>query len=117
MSEEENLKFTGNYKKKQIQKVETSFEKYQKMVGEYKTYLEDKVHPNNRTASYEKNLISTLNRLLVAADELDGENPGSGVFGLITLALRANLALKDKLLDYEIKNRELELRIKKLEKR
>ena len=60
--------------------------------------------------------MAIFNRLMVAADELDSQDPGAGVFGLIILSLRASLALKDKNLDLEIKVRELERRLKRQDK-
>ncbi len=107
----------GNFKNRQIDRPETVQEKYERMINEYKDLLSDKIHPANRTNAYDTNVKSILNRLMVAADELDGENPGAGVFGLIILALRANLALKDRNLELEVQMRNLEKRIKKLEQR
>ena len=51
--------------------------------GEYKKLLADKTHPENQTAAYNKNVISTLNRLMVAADNLDTQNPGEGICVLV----------------------------------
>jgi len=75
--------------------------------SEFKALLNDKTHPDNQTTGYHNNVISILNRLLVAADELDDINPGEGIFGLIILNLRASLRLKDELVKLEVGNREL----------
>lgn len=115
---EEMPKLKANYKnRKEAVKIETPLSKFEAMVDEYKTLLKDKTHPNNRTAAYDKNAVAIFNRLMVAADELDADNPGAGVFGLIILALRANLSLKDKNLELEVQVKELEKRIHRLEKR
>jgi len=92
-------------------------QKYEAAVDEYKSVLKDKVHPKNRTAAYDENLKSVLNRLMDAADTLDNENPGAGVFGLIILALRTSMALKDKNIELEVRVRDLERSIKRMEKK
>lgn len=114
MSEDEKPKLAGNYRNRHAQeRPDTPLTRYEKAVDEYKALLEDKTHPDNRTAAYNKNTMSIFNRLMVAADELDRQDPGAGIFGLIILSLRASLALKDKNLDLEIKIRELEKKIKR----
>ena len=114
---DEKPKLSGNYRNRHTtEKPETPLSKYEKAVEEYKSLLEDKVHPENRTASYNKNAMAIFNRLMVAADELDSQDPGAGVFGLIILALRASLALKDKNLELEVKIRDLERRFKRQDK-
>lgn len=114
---EEKPKLSANYRNRHnAEKPDTALSKYEKAVDEYKTLLEDKTHPNNRTASYNKNAMAIFNRLMVAADELDSQDPGAGVFGLIILSLRASLALKDKNLDLELKIRELEKRLRRQDK-
>lgn len=114
MSERSRVKMGGRFSNR---KVDTSKEKYERAVDEYKVLLGDKTHPDNRTAAHKKNTLSIFNRLLTAADDMDQEEPGAGVFGLIVLALRANLALKDSNIELEVKVRELEKRMKRLEKR
>jgi hypothetical protein len=125
MSEEENQqrsnqdkpKISANYRNRHnSDKPETPLAKYERAVEEYKALLEDKTHPDNRTSAYDKNTISIFNRLMVAADELDSHDPGAGVFGLIILALRASIALKDKNLTLEVKVRELEKKLRRQEK-
>lgn len=115
---DENPKLAANFRKRQemMGQAETPQSKYQKAVDEYKSLLQDRTHPKNRTAAYEKNFMAIFNRLMVAADELDGHNPGQGIFGLIILALRANLALKDKNIELEVQIKELEKRVKRLDK-
>jgi hypothetical protein len=116
MSEEERPKLSGNYRNRHTaEKPETPLSRYEKAVEEYKALLEDKVHPDNRTAAYNKNAMAIFNRLMVAADELDKQDPGAGIFGLIILSLRASLALKDKNLDLELKIRDLEKKLKRQE--
>lgn len=90
--------------------------KYEEAVEEFKAILVDKTHPKNRTKSYNINLASVLNRLLVAADELEADS-GEGIYGLIILALNTNLSIKDKIIELQVENKELERRIRKLEKR
>jgi hypothetical protein len=85
--------------------------------GEFKKLLADKTHPENQTAAYNKNVISTLNRLMVAADSLDSHNPGEGIFGLIILSLRSILKLKDRDVELEVKIKGLEKEINRLKKR
>lgn len=114
---EERPKLSGNYRNRgNAEKPETPLIKYEKAVEEYKALLEDKTHPDNRTAAYNKNAMAIFNRLMVAADELDSQDPGAGVFGLIILSLRASLALKDKNLELEVKIREMERRLKRQDK-
>ena len=116
MSKENNL--SGNYRKaRAAAKPETARTRYDKAVDEYKALLEDKTHPTQRTAAYRANKLSILNRLLVAADDLDAESPGSGIFGLIALSFGSSLALKDRNIELEVKLREMEKRVRRLEKR
>lgn len=117
VSSNDELKLSANYKKKQEMRPESTLEKYEKAIDEFKKLLQDKVHAENQTAAYKKNVTTIINRLLVAADELDAEEPGKGIFGLIVVALSSTLNLKDKLLNLEVKNRELEIRLKRLEKK
>ena len=66
-------------KKNEIQgNIENAFNDYKKLMA-------DKTHPDNQTPAYHKNVVTTLQRLLIAADEMDGVNPGEGIFGLIVL--------------------------------
>ena len=83
---------------------------------DFKTLLADKTHPENQTAATKKNITTTINRLLVAADEMDTIKPAEGTFGLIVLSLMSTLKLKDEntKLEVEIKNLQRELsKIKK----
>lgn len=89
--------------------VESAFDGYKKL-------LSDKTHPDNQTPAYHNNVVAILNRLLVAADELDGVNPGEGIFGLIILALRSTLKLKDDNVKMEVEIRELKREIGRLKK-
>ena len=115
---ERNPKLAGNYRKmRETQGPDTAKTRYNKAVDEYKALLEDKTHPQNRTEAHRKNKMSILNRLMVAADELDAESPGSGIFGLIALCFSSSLALKDKNIELEARLRSLELKMKRLEKK
>jgi len=84
--------------------------------NDFKKLLADKTHPDNQTPAYHNNVVSTLNRLLVSADELDGVNPGEGIFGLIVLALRSCLKLSDDNVKLEVELRDLRLEINRLKK-
>ena len=90
-------------------KVESAF-------NDFKKLLTDKTHPDNHTAAYNNNIISVLNRLLVAADELDSQNPGEGIFGLIILALRSCLKVKDDNTKLEVEIIDLRREINRLKK-
>lgn len=84
--------------------------------NDFKKLLADKTHPDNQTPSYHKNVVSILNRLLVAADDLDGVNPGEGIFGLIVLSLRSILKIKDDNVRMEVEIRSLKREIGRLKK-
>ena len=114
MSDKLNIPKNPNYTRR---KREDPKRKIEEAFNEYKRLLADKTHPDNQTDAYNKNVVSVLNRLLVAADDLDEENPGEGIFGLIVLSLRTNLKLKDELVKMEVKARELGREIDKLKKR
>ncbi len=108
-------KMSSNYVQSKKQSTDPK-SKLTMVFDEYKELLRDKTHPDNQTKAYTQNVITTLNRLVSAADELDNVNPGEGIFGLIILTLRANLALKDEVikLEYELKEQKNEInRIKK----
>jgi hypothetical protein len=84
--------------------------------NDFKKLLNDKTHADNQTPAYHNNVVSILNRLLIAADELDGVNPGEGIFGLIVLSLRSCLKLKDDNTALEVEIRELRREIGRLKK-
>jgi len=88
----------------------------EKAFNDFKQLLADKTHPDNQTPAYHNNVVSVLNRLLVAADELDGVNPGEGIFGLIILALRSSLKLSDENVKLEVEIRELRRELNRLKK-
>ena len=94
----------------------TAKSKVEAAFNDYKVLLADKTHPDNHTDVYNKNIMSVLNRLLVSADELDSENPGEGIFGLIVLGLRANLKLKDELVRAEVEISKLKKDVGRLKK-
>jgi hypothetical protein len=95
----------------------TTRTKIEDAFADYKSLLADKTHPENQTAAYDKNVKSVLNRLLVSADELDTENPGEGIFGLIVLSLRANLKVKDQLVKLEVEVRDLKKELSRVKKK
>ena len=82
----------------------------------FKNLLSDKTHPDNQTPAFHNNVVGILNQLLVAADELDTDSPGEGIFGLIILSLRSSLKLKDDNLRLEVEVRELKREMEKLKK-
>ena len=84
--------------------------------NDFKKLLADKTHPDNQTPAFHNNVISILNRLLVAADQLDESNPGEGIFGLIILSLRSSLKLKDDITKMEVEIRELQREVERLKK-
>lgn len=88
----------------------------EKAFDDFKALLKDKTHPDNQTPAYHNNVVSVLNRLLVAADKLDEENPGEGIFGLIVLSLRSSLKLRDENIKLEVKLAELERELKRVKK-
>jgi hypothetical protein len=94
-------------KKKAQGKVENAF-------NDFKALMNDKTHPDNQTPGYKNNVVSTLNRLLSAADEMDSANPGEGIFGLVILCLRSSLKLRDDGLRMEVEIRSLKREIGKL---
>jgi hypothetical protein len=83
---------------------------------DFKRLLSDKTHPDNQTPGYHKNVVSILNRLLVAADDLDGINPGEGIFGLIVLSLRSSLKLRDDNIKLEAELRDLKRELGRVKK-
>lgn len=91
----------------------TPMSRYEQAVDEFKGLFDDKTHPKNRTSASDKKMVGVINRLMNAAYILEEDNPGSGVFGLIILALRVNLSLKDKCVELEVRCRELERELKK----
>ena len=104
-----NNRYMASKKDKAQSDVEAAF-------NEYKKLLSDKTHPDNQTPGYHKNVVATLNKLLVAADSLDEENPGEGIFGLIILALRSSLKLRDNNIIMSAEIRELRRELDRVKK-
>lgn len=104
-----NTKYMDTKKSQAQTDVERAF-------NDFKQLLSDKTHPDNQTPAYNNNVVSVLNRLLVAADELDGVNPGEGIFGLIVLSLRSCLKLRDDNTKLEVQVRELKREVNRLKK-
>lgn len=77
---------------------------------EYKALLADTTHPDNQTMAYANRISSTLQRLLVTADQMDSINPGEGIFGLIVLSLRSILKLKDENVKLQAEIRDLKIK-------
>ena len=104
-----NNKYLESRKGKSASDIETAF-------NDFKVLLADKTHPDNQTPAYHNNVVSILNRLLVAADKLDETNPGEGIFGLIVLSLRSSLKLKDEMIKMDVEIKELKREINRLQK-
>ena len=104
-----NSKYVDSKKNDAQRKVENAF-------ADFKNLLGDKTHPDNQTPAFRNNVVSILNRLLVAADDMDSVNPGEGIFGLIVLSLRSCLKLKNDNLRLEVEMRELSKEINRLKK-
>tara|TARA_R110000824_G_scaffold355336_1_gene542491 strand:+ start:19 stop:375 length:357 start_codon:yes stop_codon:yes gene_type:complete len=105
----QNNKYLESKTKGVRNKVEEAF-------NDFKLLLTDKTHPENQTPGFHNRVVGILNNLLVAADDLDSTNPGEGIFGLIILALRSNLKLKDDRVKLEVEVRELRREIEKIKK-
>jgi hypothetical protein len=106
----------SKYLKSKRDGVPSAKSRMEESFNSYKSLLADKTHPDNHTDAYNKNIMSVLNRLLVSADELDEENPGEGIFGLIVLCLRTNLKLKDEIVKQEVQSSNLKKEILRLKK-
>jgi hypothetical protein len=104
-----NNKYLESRKARPQSDIETAF-------NDFKVLLADKTHPDNQTQAYHNNVVSTLNRLLTAADKLDENNPGEGIFGLIILSLRSSLKLKDEFIRQDFEIKELKREINRLKK-
>jgi len=104
-----NTKYMDSKKGEVQNNIESAF-------NDYKKLLADKTHPDNQTPAYHNNVVAALNRLLIAADELDGVNPGEGIFGLIVLSLRSCLKLRDDNTKLEVEVRELKREIGRIKK-
>lgn len=85
-------------------------------MAEFKKILNDKIHPENQTPAYHNNVVHILNKLLISADELDTQNPGEGIFGLIILSIRSVLKLKDDNIKLEVEISNLKREIERLKK-
>ena len=104
-----NTKYMDSKKGSSQNSIESAF-------NDFKKLLADKTHPDNQTPAYHNNVVSTLNRLLIAADDLDGVNPGEGIFGLIILSLRSSLKLRDDNIKLEVEVKDLKREIGRLKK-
>ena len=104
-----NNRYLDQKKSQTKRQIENVFEEYKKL-------LRDKTHPDNHTQGIKNNIISALNRLVTAADELDNVNPGEGIFGLIILSLRSILKVKDEVVKLEYDLKELRREVERLKK-
>lgn len=104
-----NTRYMDSKKSTAQNNIETAF-------NDFKGLLANKTHPDNQTPAYHNNVVSILNRLLVAADEMDGLNPGEGIFGLIVLSLRTSLKLHDDNIKLEVDVQSLRKEIGRLKK-
>ncbi len=104
-----NTKYMDSKKSEAQSGIENAFNDFKKLMA-------NKTHPDNQTPAYHNNVVSTLNRLLIAADELDGVNPGEGIFGLIVLSLRSCLKLKDDNVSLQVEIQDLKKEINRLKK-
>lgn len=69
-------------------------------IDEYKLILKDSVHPENQNAAYKQVEQSALDKMIRGASDLDSlaDQPGAGIFGLISLLFRSNLYLKNEII-------------------
>lgn len=116
MSEE---KIQSNYLRNK--KVQDAQNDLIRAIDEYKAVLKDSIHPDNQNAAYKKRELSSIDKMIKRASDLDMamDEPGAGIFSLISLLLSANLYLKNEIIktrkqlkDYEIKLMKLESRTK-----
>jgi hypothetical protein len=110
--QDDELRLRSNYLESKRQ---DSKAKITEAFDEYKKLLNDTTHPDNQTAAYDKVVAKTLERLMVAASELDDANPGEGIFGLLILSLRSILKVKNENVKLQVEVRELkrELKVRK----
>jgi hypothetical protein len=90
--------------------------KLESCMQDFKNLLADKTHPDNQTAAIKKNITSVVNRLLVAADEMDSIKPAEGTFGLIVLTMLSLLKLKDENVKLEVEVKALQRELSKIKK-
>ena len=81
---EAQSKNRGRAEKSRLKK-ESMNEREMSIKDAFKDLVKDKIHPKNKTKTYEDNTVEILNKLLVEANELDKVNPGEGIFSLIVL--------------------------------
>lgn len=105
-----NIPKNNNYLNSKKHKVKSAAES---AIADYNNLINDKTHEDNQGQAYKNNEMNILNRLLVGADELDSKNPGEGIFSLIVLALRTNIKLKNKIIDLEMKIKDLKIELKR----
>jgi len=105
----QNNRYMDSKKNQAKQNAETA-------MAEFKRILNDKTHPDNQSPGYQNNVVHILNKLLISADELDTQNPGEGIFGLIILSIRSILKLKDDNIKLEVEINSLKKEIERLKK-
>ena len=86
-------------------------------IDEYKAVLKDSVHPDNQNTAYKKREQLAIEKMIRGASDLDGllDDPGAGIFGLISLLLRSNLYLKNELVKVRKEMKQNEIKLKKLQ--
>ncbi len=69
-------------------------------IDEFKAILKDSVHPENQNEAYKQVEQLALDKMIRGASELDSllDEPGAGIFGLISLLFRSNLYLKNEII-------------------
>jgi len=86
-------------------------------IDEYKAILKDSVHPQNQNPTYKKREQHALDHMIKGASDLDSlmEEPGAGIFGLISLLFRSNLYLKNELVKVRREMKQNEIKLMKLQ--
>lgn len=86
-------------------------------IDEYKAILKDSVHPDNQNIPYKKREQLALEKMIRGASELDSlmEEPGAGIFGLISLLFRSNLYLKNEIIKVRKEMKQTEIKLMKLQ--
>lgn len=85
---------------------------------EYKEIIKDETHPDNQSPAYKEKIRKTLQRLLTVANEVDmvNETAGEGIFGLMALALRSIVLVKDENVKLKKELDDLKKQVRRLEK-
>ena len=86
-------------------------------IDEYKAVLKDSVHPDNQNVAYKKREQHALDKMIRGASDLDSlmDEPGAGIFGLISLLFRSNLYLKNEIIKVRKELKQNEVKLMKLQ--